>query len=173
MMKSLSLGFSFLELIVAIALLGVILIAASSLFFTSIRGGGKVDVSTQVRQNGQYALGTMEQLIRNASKVTNCTPGVALTQLVIVGKDSGETTFSCEEVDDGDSETGYIASNSARLVSERVVVTACEFRCSDESTGLRAPLVNISFTVRQLGEQNARYQAAEAKLSTAVGLRSY
>ncbi len=165
-------GVTFLELLVAVTLLALIVVAATNLFFSLIRGGGKVDVGTEVKQNGQQALATMEQLIRNADSVVACSP-TPTTSIQLLDKTGAAIALSCEDLDDGDLQTGYIASGSARLTSSKVVLTDCAFTCSTSSGTIKAPLVSITFTLKQLGEVSKTYKQAEAKFSASVVLRKY
>ncbi len=159
-------GYTLVELIVAIGLLGILAVSATNLFFSAIRGSSKVDAGTEVKQNGQFALSAMEQLIRNSLTLNSCTG----TNINITSRDGKEIIFACVDVGAG---SGYIASNSARLTSENVVVTSCSFACSEDVTKLRSPLVTVTFTIQQKAAGVETYQRAAADFSTSVSLRSY
>lgn len=153
----------------AIGVLGLLAVSATALFFAAIRGGGKVDVGTNVRQNGQFALSSMQQLTRNALSIDTCVLAPS-SSLTMTARDGGQLTFSCQDIG---LETGHIASNSARLTAQDVVVTACSFTCDAGPNNIRGPLVTISFTVRQAGTSGAVSESATVDFSTAVSLRSY
>lgn len=158
-------GFTYLELLVSVVLLGIIAVGASSLFLSLIRGGGKVNVGTVVKQNGQAALSAMEVLIRNSDEVSSCFTG-GTSSIQLVGKDGGETQLAC--IDD------YIASNSARMTSEEVEVVNCSFACdTDTPTTTTSPLVTVNFTLKQKGTPSEKYEQAEVQFSTAVVVRNY
>lgn len=158
-------GFTLVEMAVAVGLLGMISVAAVALFFSTIRGGGKVSVGTEVKQNGQFAVSTMEQLIRNSLALTSCTN----SGVVLQARDGASLTFSCTNI----GPTGYIASNSARLTSTSVAVTSCGFSCSIDTSGRRPPLISVNFTVRQANVDVEEEGTAEADFSTSVSLRNY
>lgn len=160
-------GFTYIELLVVVVILGILMVGMSNLFFSVIRGGGKVDVGTEIKQNGQQALANMETLIRNSDSVSSCSP-IPGQSIVLTGKDGGTTTLLCDLTNPA---TGYIASNSARLTSTKAVVTDCTFTC-DTTVG-KAPLVGIIFTVTQAGQPGGSYQQATAKFSTSVVVRKY
>lgn len=162
-------GYTLLELIVAMGIMGLLVISATALFFSSIRGGGKVDVTTEVKQNGQFALNTMEQLVRNSVGLAACSPSPQ-TSLTVTARDGAQLTFSCEDLG---LETAHIASNSARLTSTSVVVTDCSFVCQPSSGSFAAPLVTMSFRLRQAGTGGAVAESATAEFSTAVSVRSF
>lgn len=162
-------GYTLLELLVVVVILGIIAVGSTSLFLASLRGGGKVQVMTEVKQNGQQAMNAMEQMIRNSLSVTSTCDGLASDDIRLVARDSQALTFECLDV--GVGENGRVASNSARLTSSRVVVTSCSFTCS--SNPARGPLVTIDFTLRQAGASEGASDRATANFSTSVGVRSY
>ena len=139
-------GYTLLEVMVATAVIGVLAVVATNLFFSVSRGGTKVQVTAEVNQNGQIVLGTMERLIRNSLAVTSACAGAAANSLTVVDRYARNITFSCENVGGADS---YIASNSARLTAENVRVTVCSFTCTEDAGGFRPPLIEIDFTLSQ------------------------
>ncbi|MBI2009962.1 MAG: type II secretion system protein [Candidatus Chisholmbacteria bacterium] len=166
-------GYTLLELVVAVGILGALAVAATSLFFSAIRGGGKVDVTTEVKQNGQFALSRIEQLTRNSLTVEACAINQVDPEAVSVtltARDRTQLTFSCEVDAEGN---GYIASNTERLTSDRVNVTYCAFWCEGVGDSFRPPLVKAAFTLSQAGRTGDVTEAATAQFSTSVGLRSF
>ena len=164
----LSRGYTLLELVVSIGIIGILAVSATALFFSAIRGGGKVDVATEVKQNGQHALNTIEQITRNALDV-NCL-GVP-DSVTLTARDGNDVTFSCQDIGSG----GYIASTSAtlvRLTSQEVEVTACSFSCDEDVDNLRGPLIGVSFTVTQAGTAGDVSESASVDFATTVQIRS-
>ncbi len=130
-MLKMSKGYTLLEVMIATAVMGILLLTATALFFSIIRGGGKVRVTAEVNQNGEIVMGTMERLIRNSLKITSACEGVAASSLAVVDRYGREIIFSCEDVGQDDAyHYSHIASNSAWLTSENVAVTACSFTCT-------------------------------------------
>jgi prepilin-type N-terminal cleavage/methylation domain-containing protein len=162
-------GYTLLEVMVATAVIGVLAVVATNLFFSVSRGGTKVQVTAEVNQNGQIVLGTMERLIRNSLTVTSACDGEAAGSLTVVDRYARNIVFSCENVGGTDS---YIASNSARLTAENVRVTACSFTCTQDPGGFRPPLVEIDFT---LGQKKAGLpgETESGRFKTQVSLRNY
>ena len=60
-------GFTIIEIVVVVGILGVIAVIGTNMFFTVIRGSNKSKNLTTVKQNGEYALSVMERMIRNSS----------------------------------------------------------------------------------------------------------
>lgn len=163
-------GYTLLELMVATAVVGVLAVVATSLFFSVSRGGTKVQVAAEVNQNGEIVLGTMERLIRNSYSVASACTGMASAGLTVVDRYGREIVFSCENVGEDDS---YIASNGARLTSDRVTVAACEFVCSQDEAGFRPALVGIDFTLRQADPGALPAETERQRFATSVSLRNY
>lgn len=142
-------GFTLIELLVVTAIILVIIGVISNLFFSSLRGSTRTTLLNEAKQNGDYALSTMERMIRGSVKlVTACssTP-VSLTEITIKNSDGGETTFVCPT-----SPEVRIASNSATtvgyLTSSRVAVINCSFSCV-KSGSTSSAMVKIIFSVTQ------------------------
>lgn len=158
--KDFAKGFSLVEMMVVVSILGVIGVIASGFLFTSLQSSGKSEVVKEIRQNGAYAISIIEGLVRSASSIENC----SASALTINSFDGGQTTFNC----DG----GRIASNSSYLTGESVSVSACTFSCTSE-LGL-PPSVSISFTVSQPSAESLRaVEKASETFQTVVNLRNY
>ncbi len=162
-------GYTLLEVMVATAVIGVLAVVATNLFFSVSRGGTKVQVTAEVNQNGQIVLGTMERLIRNSLAVTSACAGEAAGSLTVVDRQAREIVFSCQNVGGDDS---YIASNSARLTAENVRVTACAFTCTEDAGGFRPPLIEIDFTLSQK-KAGLPGETQTGQFRTNVSLRNY
>ena len=163
-------GYTLLEVMVATAVIGVLAVVATNLFFSVSRGGNKVSVTAEVNQNGEVALGTLERLIRNAYSVASVCTGVAANSLTVVDRYGRNIVFSCENVG---QDTGYIASNSARLTSENVAVSACSFTCNPDSDGFKPAIIDIDFSLRQASSNAITGETEAQTFSTSVSLRNY
>jgi len=135
-------GFTLIEMMVAISILGIVAVIVSGFLLTTLNGSGKAEVNKEVRQNGSYALSVMEGLILNAINV-GCTappPTIYITDI------NGQVaTISC------DTTNLKIASSSAAgsvdLTASNVAVSNCNFTCTPLTGG--PTKVDILFTVSQ------------------------
>lgn len=104
-------GFTLLELIISVAIIALVSTVISQVFFATTKSNAKAEIQKEVKQNGDYALGVMERMVRSAGAITStCSSGGSTTtSLTITNPDFGSTTFGC------DSTTGIarIASSSA------------------------------------------------------------
>lgn len=142
-------GFTLLEMVVVISLLGIIVVIATGFLITTLTGSKKVEVSKEVRQNGSYALSAMEGMILSSRSVSCPVGGKKIT---VIDSNGYSTSFDCDE--DG----GKIASNSSEkslnLTGTTVTVSDCNFSC-EGGEGLPVK-VNIDFRVSQKGSADLR-----------------
>lgn len=162
-------GFTLVEMVVVISLLGIVAIIATGFLLTTLSGSGKAEMVKEVRQNGNYALSVMENMIRNSLAFKTDCPNPDNKSLTIVNQDGGTTVFSCSE--------GKIASGSAFLTNDSVFVDdegedACSFECT-HLPGL-PPVVTIKFTVSQIPDESLRpSEKASLDFETVVVVRNY
>ncbi len=176
-------GFTLVEILVVVGILGIIAVVASNVFFTTLRSSGKTKVLTKVKQNGDYALSVMERLIKDSQEVITNTDNKICEQgmnyLKFKRTDGGMVEFACLE--EGTA-NGRIASNSARLTSSEVKVDTCVFDCScpaafpnctSQGTKFYPKTVTIKFTLSQVGATVRPEEQATINFQTTVSTRNY
>ena len=166
-------GFTLIEILVVVGILGIIAVVASNVFFTTLRSSGKTKVLTIVKENGDYALSVMERLIRDSQEVVTNSDGQycinGMNKIKVKRIDGTEIEFACEE--EG-TVNGRIASNSARLTSNEVKVNSCSFDC--EAKGQFYPkTVIINFTLSQSTVTTRPEEQASVNFQTTVSVRNY
>lgn len=154
-------GFTLIEVIMIVFILGIVVVVGGNLFFSVLKGASKAEITKEVKQNGDYAIGVMERMIRNAQEIVpnSCSGG----SIQIKNPDGYFTTFSFSGT--------RIASNSAYLTSENVklVTGSYSFSCSQT-----VPLtVTISFTLSQTATTTRPEEQAQVPFQTTVSLRTY
>lgn len=117
-------GFTLIELIIVVSVLGILAVASAELFYRSLRGTNKSDSLIESDKNAQAALQVITNFVRNARKVVavgagDC-PGTAAS-LTLLADDEVEVTFN--QLDN------RIASNSSYLTSPTVLVENLSFTC--------------------------------------------
>lgn len=169
-------GFTIIEMMIAVAILGIITTVGSNLFFTVLRGSTKAKVLQSVKQNGGYSLSVMQGMIRNARKLSYAaSPTDTLT---ITNPDGGTTTFHCCGTTPNyliASESGSLTCEQARLTSDEVKVNSCAnfFTVTPGLAGVRPDLVAIQFTLSQAGVSTRPEEQAAIDFQATVGLRNY
>ncbi|MEP7167384.1 MAG: type II secretion system protein [Candidatus Woesebacteria bacterium] len=147
-------GYTLLELLIVIGLTVILLITATSLFFTTFIGGGKTASAEYTKQAGQNALNQMTYLIRNARKLTTNVAGQtcagSMDSIGLINQDGGTTVLQLDS-------SGKIASNSGIFLTPTdlsVVNGAFDFTCSPTNYGTdqwdgSPPRITISFSLQK------------------------
>lgn len=170
-------GYTLMEIMVVITVMATIVAIGSSIFLSILRGSTKAKSISMVKQNGVWALSTMERMIRNARQVEENSGGqvcnTGMNKINILSPDQMETEFACEEIGTTDSR---IASNSAirntRLTNNEVKVTSCQFNC-EFGEGTRPDSVTILFTLTQNLMTSKPEEQVSVDFQTTVSLRNY
>ena len=145
-------GFTFIEMIVAISIMGIVALIGTGFLLTSLSSSGKAEINKEVRQNGNFALSVMEGLIVS-SKNVECRDEAgdpSNKQIWVTDIRGNIAKFICDDL------TNYkIASSSSinnvwvsvDLTATNVAVSGCNFTCT---TAAGSPTnVGIVFTVSQ------------------------
>lgn len=176
-------GFTLVELLAVMVVIGVVGGAMGTILISSLVGTNKTNSIDNVRQNGNFALFQMSKTIefsRNFYGVstdgiqytTDCTqPAVSPTptptkySYIKIVPDSGQTVvFSCSGT--------TISSNSASILdTSNVSATSCFFTCSQDSLVL-PPTIGIDFSLSQSKPGNFTENKTSVSFSTSVTLRN-
>lgn len=149
-------GFTLIELLVVVTLSIMLMLAASALFFMFLIGNTKAGAEQRVKTEGEYALGQMTFLLRNALELKANSAGQTceenMEEIAFVSLDGAQTTL-LSEVDPSD-DLNKIASNSGTyLTSDAVELltgseTGLEFDCVESGDGVNQ-FITINFTLRK------------------------
>lgn len=136
-------GFSLIELIIVVGLLGLLMLAISSTMLMSIVSSNRIRLTTKTKQAGNYAIGQIQTLVRNAKDITACNSAAA----TFINQDGGSTSISLQ--------SSRIASNSGIfLTPANLTVSTFTLTCLPDTTPpLISPdnitsLIKISFDLR-------------------------
>lgn len=151
-------GFTLIELLVVLSIIALISVATGNIFYSTLRTSSKTQISSDLKQKGNYALAVMERMIRGA-KEAEC---VTNQQLRIVYKDDLETIFICS----GGS-NGEIASSSAHSST-----LLSPINCDNFNFICNPPQVNINFTVNQNPTNPLPFKRSEIEFQTTVTARN-
>lgn len=160
-------GFTLIEVLMTVFILGIVIVVGGNLFFSILKGASKTELTKEVKQNGDYAIGVMERMVRNAQSIQTCTAN----NIVIKNLDGGQTEFKCLL----EGEVTKIASGGAFLTSNNVTLgVSCpgslSFSCDQT---VAPPKVTISFTLYQKGSSTRPEEQAQVPFQTTVSLRTY
>lgn len=168
-------GYTLVELVVVIGIVVVLLITATSLFYTTLIGGNKTNSAEAVKQAGQYALNQMSYLVYNARKITTNnqaqTCASSMVSLGVQNQDLATTVLASQTV----SGKIRIASNSGVYLTpgNMTISSGPTFDCTSPGNGSPST-VTISFTLQKgvVGTDKAR-DIVSIPFTTKVTLRNY
>jgi len=163
-------GFSLIEMIVVISILGVVMVIASSFLLVSLMASSKAEITKEVRQSGNQALSVIEGMILNSLDV-GCTIGTTGgSGIWVKGIDNNLSTVVFDET------YHTIASISANktysLTSTNVSVTNGSFTCGIKNPG-QPTKIGVSFSVGIGGVSSRPSEKAALDFQTEVVTRNY
>lgn len=152
-------GFTIIEMLVVISLTVLLMLTATSLFLSTLVGNSKSVAGQLVKNEGDYAVGQMELLLRNAIQLVPNSNGqiceTDMNSIAFKSLDGGTTEFF-QELDPSDNAI-KIASNAGRVADSG---SSASYLTSDAIT-IISPLV---FNCRQSDSQDSTYVTIQFQL---------
>lgn len=150
-------GFTLIETLITIAVIGVVSFILTDLLTRNLRGNTKTEIVGSIKQNGQSALNTIDQAIRFASSITCVDPdGKTLT---LQTKDNRFVRFKFSLQEELVNLNGYIAQDTPLVEDLSIAPTLCD---SD----------NYSTTLREIVYLTNREETAGASVVSGKFTRS-
>lgn len=172
-------GFTLLELILVLAILGIIVPAGFSMFIASMRAQLKVTLLQEVKRNGDTSLNVMESLIKSRTVSLQQLDGTSICNTAGTTYSAGDVYFVDPENERfrfhlvGDTIASDSSSiGSISLTSGKVAVTDFTLTCEKE-TSFTTPIINIGYTVSQVNVTTRSEEQATMDYLTKVRLRTY
>lgn len=179
-MKKFRSGFTIVEILIVMAILGIVLTAGTSVFLSTVSSSNKTKAQIDVKEAGRNASEQITRRVQSARTLSQ--PPGNTTQVTIGDSDGVSSTLTCIN---GNSTTNgrlEIQSNATGLttaltfddVEKGVNVTDCSLVVVNGASGKEPPALRYSFTVSQpIGApQRPEYQAS-IKIESSVVSRSY
>ncbi len=167
-------GFTLLELVISIGVIAVIGIAIVAILVSSLRNANKSNVTTLVRQNGDYAL---TQMTRNILPALNIQYPIlpcpassppALDHIQFTSISGTPITYSCDSINKTiNGPNGSLFDTN----SVNVVAGTCAFYCTQASPS-ENPVIKVTFGLADTNTSNLAEQAATIQFQTSVNLRN-
>lgn len=174
-------GYTLIELLVVMFLLIIVGTLIVGILNSTIIGNAKSKISTDLGQNGNYALSIITDVILNsqdfdsitdASGVNSlsCSPtGTVGKSVSVAGFDGGISTLKCDDI--GQTPTYTISSNSASLLDTsrvKLVPGSCTFTCFQTDL-YSIPRIDVTF---QLTNANGTSYTDVATFNTSLAMRN-
>ena len=164
-------GFTLIELLVAVAIISGLGAVLAQAFFSTTRTNTKAERFSDVKHNGEYALGVMERMIRNARSVTSsaCTgEGThSSDDITTLNADGYATTFGCAWDGQATRIASVTSERSDYLTSSSVTLggDSCDtdtdtllFYCTVTGGAIRS--LKIEFQMSQKGTPVDQFEKA-------------
>jgi prepilin-type N-terminal cleavage/methylation domain-containing protein len=162
-------GFSLLELIIYIAIIGVFLVSVIQFTTTIIRAGEKAKVLNEVQQNARFAMERMKREIRTADGVnTGSSTFSSHPGVLSLEHDTPALDPTVFDLSSGTLQITQGAGSAIDLTSSKVEVS--NFVLHDRSVSGRTRNIQIQLTVGWAGT-TATPLDAEVSLQSSVVIR--
>jgi prepilin-type N-terminal cleavage/methylation domain-containing protein len=137
-------GFTLIELVVIIAIIGIMMVALSNMMIDSLRAKNRVKLMDRINENGTWISSELRKnLLRSPQSLIICKNGVGLTGIGF-GDDVGSATIiTCKE-------NQTIASSSARpltMTDSGIAATGCNTFVTCVGSTPDVTSVTIKFTL--------------------------
>jgi prepilin-type N-terminal cleavage/methylation domain-containing protein len=155
-------GYSMIELMVVVTLVAILGTTMVGLFMTTLRSGGKATSIARIKEEGDYAMSTLERLIRvgtNACDGLPITNATSLTVDELSDADAAPRSIYRRSVDETaiEIETKVGPPNgdevTRSLTSNNVVVSELFFDCTPGTGFNQGDTVTIRFTMMADGDE--------------------
>lgn len=155
-------GFTLIELMVVVGVVGLVAVTATSIFFTVSRSQRQSELVEEMKQDGNFSLTIMSKMIRQAVSI-DCPSN---HEISLTSPDGNDTSFVC------DSLTDSIASSSANSVNLIEAPGNYEINC-DNFVSCGSSEVEIDFQLESGTESTALpYQQSTLDFNTTVAPRN-
>lgn len=172
-------GFTLLELVLVLGIMGIIIPAGFSMFIASMRAQLKVSLLQEVKRNGDTSISVMRNLMTSRTVSLQQFDGTSICNTAGSSYSSGDVYFVDPENQrfrfylDGDTIASDSSSiGSVPLTSTKVAVTDFTLTC-EKSSSFTPPIINISYTVSQVNATSHAEEQATMDYLTKVRLRTY
>jgi len=137
-------GFSLIELIIAIGLVAILMLAISSSLLMNIISSNRIRNMTKIKQAGNYALDQIQSIIRNSKDITLCNA----TTVSVINQDGTSSTITLTSNRLATNADIYITP--ANLDVDATTLFTCLPNDTTSTTTEKTNLIKISFTLREI-----------------------
>lgn len=169
-------GFSFIELLVVVVLIGIVGIILAQILILNVRSQNKSEILKEVKQSGDFALSTMEVMVRNAIDIPDTSCNTNAQSFSIINQDGFTTTFDCDEIRIASTSSDVTPPDqpvSLALTSTKVSVASCTFRVVCPTPALSPKYVFLNFTLQQARGDASVVDRAQESFQSTISLRNY
>ena len=149
-------GFSLIELVIVVGLVSLLALGLSAVMLTTLANSTRIRSLAVAKQTGDYALGQIQELVRNAKTAVSCNS--ASNTITLTNPDGGTTIFA--------SSGTAIASNSAAITPVGMNIANFSLTCAPSDTV--PAIVMVAFDVQAVGA----YSTQPVHFATSIQIRN-
>lgn len=165
--RTLTSGFSLVEMLIVMFLFALLAFIVTQSTLQSFRGTRKVDASSKVRDNLDFAASLVERNIRNAKSITSVCDGASHASIAFVTQTGVAGRYVCSG---GSNQYVTDAATGSRITSSDVSLSSCSFTCTSNGA-YNPPIIDYVFAGTAVGADGT--DASFATISRRVVLRVY
>ena len=158
-------GFSLIEMLIVMFLFAILAFIVTQSTLQTFRGTRKVDASSKVRDNLDFAASLVERNVRNAKSITSACDSTSHGTISFVTQAGAVGSYVCSG---GSNQYVTDGATSARITSSDVNLTTCSFTCTPNGA-YNPPIIDFVFagTAANVGASDTSF----ATISRRVILR--
>ncbi len=175
-------GFSLIEILITIVILGGITVILSQSFFSLSRSSFRSDAMKQIKQSGNFALQTIEKMIRESEAVVSVCDGnpISNKELLLINREGSQTRLHCASdmmeggaimriASTSSSATQYLTPTYVTLGGNTCESSSLEFSCIASSRFVQS--VQVKFRLSPVGIQEQPIESSSIEFQTTVNVR--
>lgn len=159
-------AYSLIELTIVVGLVALLSVGIASIVLSSIVQSSRIRNQIKSRQAGEYTIGQMQQMVRNAREIADCDS--AGNTITIINIDGDSTTFLSEIT----GTATRIASNSGYFLTPEDVTAGTSFNIACSPDDINPSLVKISFDLKRNLDTPRESENPPVHFETSVSLRN-
>lgn len=181
-------GFTFIEIIVVMAVIGLVLPALFAIIFSVLKQQNKIYHLSEVKRQGDGVLNSVENTVRNYAVKIYSDSSMTTPQCSTASSSYSNSSFYIQDkygnrIKYYIDSNAHFASDSALLskglvpdvyllTSDKVAVSNFSISCYRRGA-FSLPVIAISYDLNYLSLSNSPEDAASLHYSTRIGLRNY
>lgn len=167
-------GYSLIELTVVVGLTSILAIAITAIMMSYLLSSSRIRTLIKIRQAGDLTITQIQQLIRNAKSIDECSSDNDKSTddyLILTSQDGEQTTIQTEEITPGFYKIASTSAVRTRYLNTEDV-PAQSFNLTCEPNDTNATLVKIFFTLANETASGRPFDSPTVNFETSIELRN-
>ncbi|MBI4091695.1 MAG: prepilin-type N-terminal cleavage/methylation domain-containing protein [Candidatus Levybacteria bacterium] len=169
-------GYTIIELLAVISILVILTGIISGILYSTLHGSSKTKITSEVTQNGNYAISILTNIMSSSTSVTkiggveiqDCTANPTGTSISLKNINGDEYNISCSG--------NNISSGSTSLINTdqvQIRANSCQFYCNQKAADPYAvPILGIEFIIEDKSAELFENRSSSL-FKTSVSMRNY